>query len=138
EKTSATERVFLTEHKPEPHVRSLTSQSTTLATPLATPLIIYCSSFMSFSGWLLVFLAGHRNAERHRSGGPICLRPDPMQHCLPLAPSIRVHDAGHAAHYILHLSRVLIWLAACPPRMALERRATPDWLRPARTNMSAP
>uniref|UniRef100_A0A5K3ETW9 Cobalamin biosynthesis protein n=1 Tax=Mesocestoides corti TaxID=53468 RepID=A0A5K3ETW9_MESCO len=28
------------------------------------------------------------------------------------APSIRVHHAGHTAHYILHLSCVLLWLAA--------------------------
>uniref|UniRef100_A0A5K3FBT5 Uncharacterized protein n=1 Tax=Mesocestoides corti TaxID=53468 RepID=A0A5K3FBT5_MESCO len=35
-------------------------------------------------------------------------------------------------------SDVLLWLAACPPRMPLERRGTQDWLRPARTNMSAP
>uniref|UniRef100_A0A5K3G405 Tnp_DDE_dom domain-containing protein n=1 Tax=Mesocestoides corti TaxID=53468 RepID=A0A5K3G405_MESCO len=46
------------------------------------------------------------------------------------APSIRVHDAGHAADYILHLSRILLWLAAYLPRMRLERRVTQDWLRP--------
>uniref|UniRef100_A0A5K3FYM8 Uncharacterized protein n=1 Tax=Mesocestoides corti TaxID=53468 RepID=A0A5K3FYM8_MESCO len=45
------------------------------------------------------------------------------------APSIRVHHAGHAAHYILHLSRVLLWLAAYLPRTPLERRGTRNWLR---------
>uniref|UniRef100_A0A5K3G221 IS701 family transposase n=1 Tax=Mesocestoides corti TaxID=53468 RepID=A0A5K3G221_MESCO len=46
------------------------------------------------------------------------------------APSTRVHHAAHAAHYILHLSRVLLWLAAYLPRMPLEHRETRDWLRP--------
>uniref|UniRef100_A0A5K3FXF9 Frizzled/Smoothened transmembrane domain-containing protein n=1 Tax=Mesocestoides corti TaxID=53468 RepID=A0A5K3FXF9_MESCO len=62
--TGATEQALLTNHKPEPHVRSLPSQSTTLATPL----IIYCTSFVSFSGWLLIFLACHPNAHRWRIG----------------------------------------------------------------------
>uniref|UniRef100_A0A5K3G1J6 Polyprotein n=1 Tax=Mesocestoides corti TaxID=53468 RepID=A0A5K3G1J6_MESCO len=35
------------------------------------------------------------------------------------APSIRVHSAGHAAHYILHLIHVLLWLAAFLSRMPL-------------------
>uniref|UniRef100_A0A5K3FZZ7 PHM7_ext domain-containing protein n=1 Tax=Mesocestoides corti TaxID=53468 RepID=A0A5K3FZZ7_MESCO len=35
---------------------------------LATPLIIYCISVVSFSGWLLTFLACHWNAEGHRIG----------------------------------------------------------------------
>uniref|UniRef100_A0A5K3F1S5 Uncharacterized protein n=1 Tax=Mesocestoides corti TaxID=53468 RepID=A0A5K3F1S5_MESCO len=47
-----------------------------------------------------------------------------------LAPSIRVRHAGHAAHSILLLSRVLLWLAASLPRKPLERRGTQDWLRP--------
>uniref|UniRef100_A0A5K3FV29 IS5/IS1182 family transposase n=1 Tax=Mesocestoides corti TaxID=53468 RepID=A0A5K3FV29_MESCO len=42
------------------------------------------------------------------------------------SPSIRVHYASHAVHYILHLTSVLIWLAAYLPRMPLERRETPD------------
>uniref|UniRef100_A0A5K3EUN1 Frizzled domain-containing protein n=1 Tax=Mesocestoides corti TaxID=53468 RepID=A0A5K3EUN1_MESCO len=63
-KTGTTEQALLTNHKPEPHVRRLPSESATLATPL----IIYCSSVMSFSGWLLIFLACHWNAERHRIG----------------------------------------------------------------------
>uniref|UniRef100_A0A5K3FQL6 HSL_N domain-containing protein n=1 Tax=Mesocestoides corti TaxID=53468 RepID=A0A5K3FQL6_MESCO len=46
------------------------------------------------------------------------------------APPIRVHNAGHAAHYILLLSRVLLSLASYLPRMPLERRGTQDWLRP--------
>uniref|UniRef100_A0A5K3FBS5 Secreted protein n=1 Tax=Mesocestoides corti TaxID=53468 RepID=A0A5K3FBS5_MESCO len=46
------------------------------------------------------------------------------------APSIRVHHAGHAAHYILHLSHVLLWLAAYLPRMPFERREIHNWLRP--------
>uniref|UniRef100_A0A5K3G5U3 Secreted protein n=1 Tax=Mesocestoides corti TaxID=53468 RepID=A0A5K3G5U3_MESCO len=45
------------------------------------------------------------------------------------APSIRVHHAGHAAHYILYLSRVLLCLAAYLPRMPLELRETQDSLR---------
>uniref|UniRef100_A0A5K3ESW3 Uncharacterized protein n=1 Tax=Mesocestoides corti TaxID=53468 RepID=A0A5K3ESW3_MESCO len=43
---------------------------------------------------------------------------------------IRVHHAGDAAHYILHLTRDVLWLAAYLPRMPLERRETHDWLRP--------
>uniref|UniRef100_A0A5K3G060 Secreted protein n=1 Tax=Mesocestoides corti TaxID=53468 RepID=A0A5K3G060_MESCO len=43
------------------------------------------------------------------------------------APSIRVHHAGHAAHYILHLIHVLLWLAAFLSRMPLDRRETRDW-----------
>uniref|UniRef100_A0A5K3FYV1 Transposase n=1 Tax=Mesocestoides corti TaxID=53468 RepID=A0A5K3FYV1_MESCO len=46
------------------------------------------------------------------------------------APSIRVHHTGHAAHYILHLIHVLLWLAAFLSRMPLDRRETRDWLRP--------
>uniref|UniRef100_A0A5K3EWL1 Glycoprotein N n=1 Tax=Mesocestoides corti TaxID=53468 RepID=A0A5K3EWL1_MESCO len=56
-KTGTTGQASLTNHKPESP-----SESTTLATPL----IIYCTSFVSFSGWLLIFLACHYNAERHR------------------------------------------------------------------------
>uniref|UniRef100_A0A5K3G0M8 Transposase n=1 Tax=Mesocestoides corti TaxID=53468 RepID=A0A5K3G0M8_MESCO len=52
------------------------------------------------------------------------------------APSIRVYRTGHAAHYILLLSRVLLWLTAFLSRMPLDRRETRDWLRPARSNMS--
>uniref|UniRef100_A0A5K3EWU5 Uncharacterized protein n=1 Tax=Mesocestoides corti TaxID=53468 RepID=A0A5K3EWU5_MESCO len=37
-------------------------------TALATPLIIYCSSLVSFSGWLPIFLACHWDAERQRIG----------------------------------------------------------------------
>uniref|UniRef100_A0A5K3G0S7 Secreted protein n=1 Tax=Mesocestoides corti TaxID=53468 RepID=A0A5K3G0S7_MESCO len=40
------------------------------------------------------------------------------------APSIRVHHAGHAGHYILHLICVLRWLAAYLPRMPLDCRDT--------------
>uniref|UniRef100_A0A5K3EQZ3 Uncharacterized protein n=1 Tax=Mesocestoides corti TaxID=53468 RepID=A0A5K3EQZ3_MESCO len=54
------------------------------------------------------------------------------------APFIRVHHAGHAAHYILLPIRVFLWLAAHLPRMPLERRGTEDWLRPVWSNMSAP
>uniref|UniRef100_A0A5K3FXZ7 G_PROTEIN_RECEP_F1_2 domain-containing protein n=1 Tax=Mesocestoides corti TaxID=53468 RepID=A0A5K3FXZ7_MESCO len=51
-------------HRYQPHVRRLPSESTTLATPL----IIYYKSVVSFSGWLLAFLACHWNAEGHRIG----------------------------------------------------------------------
>uniref|UniRef100_A0A5K3ENF9 Transposase n=1 Tax=Mesocestoides corti TaxID=53468 RepID=A0A5K3ENF9_MESCO len=42
------------------------------------------------------------------------------------APAIRVHHAGHAVHFILHLIRVLLWLAAYIPRMPLKHRETDD------------
>uniref|UniRef100_A0A5K3FW13 Uncharacterized protein n=1 Tax=Mesocestoides corti TaxID=53468 RepID=A0A5K3FW13_MESCO len=51
--TGTTEQALLTNHKPEPHIRRLPSDSATLATPL----IIYCISSMSFSGWLPSFPA---------------------------------------------------------------------------------
>uniref|UniRef100_A0A5K3F5H2 Uncharacterized protein n=1 Tax=Mesocestoides corti TaxID=53468 RepID=A0A5K3F5H2_MESCO len=62
--TATTEQALLTNHMPEPQVRRLPSESATLATPL----LIYCTSFVSFSGWQLIFLACHRKAERHRIG----------------------------------------------------------------------
>uniref|UniRef100_A0A5K3FI52 Uncharacterized protein n=1 Tax=Mesocestoides corti TaxID=53468 RepID=A0A5K3FI52_MESCO len=63
-KTGTTEQALLTNQKPEPHVRRLPSEST----KLATPLIMYCSPLVSFSSWLIIFLACHWNAERHRIG----------------------------------------------------------------------
>uniref|UniRef100_A0A5K3EVW2 Uncharacterized protein n=1 Tax=Mesocestoides corti TaxID=53468 RepID=A0A5K3EVW2_MESCO len=60
--TGASDKALLTNHEPEPHVRRLPSESTTLATPL----IIYCTSFVSSSGWLPLFLACQWNSERHR------------------------------------------------------------------------
>uniref|UniRef100_A0A5K3G323 Secreted protein n=1 Tax=Mesocestoides corti TaxID=53468 RepID=A0A5K3G323_MESCO len=63
-KTGTTELALLTNRKPEPHVRRLPSESTTMATQLN----IYCSSVMSFSGWLLIFLARHWKTERRRIG----------------------------------------------------------------------
>uniref|UniRef100_A0A5K3ELB0 Transmembrane protein n=1 Tax=Mesocestoides corti TaxID=53468 RepID=A0A5K3ELB0_MESCO len=55
--TGTTKEALLTNQKPEPRVSHLPSESATLATPL----IIYCSSIVSFSGWLLIFLACHWN-----------------------------------------------------------------------------
>uniref|UniRef100_A0A5K3G364 Frizzled domain-containing protein n=1 Tax=Mesocestoides corti TaxID=53468 RepID=A0A5K3G364_MESCO len=55
---------LLTNQKPESRARRLPSESPTPATPL----IIYCTSVLSFSGWLLIFLACHWNTERHRIG----------------------------------------------------------------------
>uniref|UniRef100_A0A5K3F5D0 SH3 domain-containing protein n=1 Tax=Mesocestoides corti TaxID=53468 RepID=A0A5K3F5D0_MESCO len=49
------EKALLTNQKLELHVRRLPSESATLATPL----IINCTSVVSFSGWLLIFLACH-------------------------------------------------------------------------------
>uniref|UniRef100_A0A5K3FP42 Uncharacterized protein n=1 Tax=Mesocestoides corti TaxID=53468 RepID=A0A5K3FP42_MESCO len=48
-KTGKTEQALLTNHEPESCVRRLPSEYTMLATPL----IIYCTSVVSFSGWLL-------------------------------------------------------------------------------------
>uniref|UniRef100_A0A5K3G099 Superoxide dismutase n=1 Tax=Mesocestoides corti TaxID=53468 RepID=A0A5K3G099_MESCO len=36
-------------------------------------------------------------------------------------PPIRVHHAGHAAHYMLHLIHFLLWSGAYLPRMPVER-----------------
>uniref|UniRef100_A0A5K3EZZ2 Uncharacterized protein n=1 Tax=Mesocestoides corti TaxID=53468 RepID=A0A5K3EZZ2_MESCO len=63
-KTGTTEQTLLTNQKPEPRVRRLPSEYPTLATPL----IIYCTSFVSFSGWLPIFLSRHWNPERQRIG----------------------------------------------------------------------
>uniref|UniRef100_A0A5K3FW10 Uncharacterized protein n=1 Tax=Mesocestoides corti TaxID=53468 RepID=A0A5K3FW10_MESCO len=75
-KIGTTEQALLTNQKPEPSVRCLPSESTMLATPL----IIYCISSMSFSGWLIIFLACHWNTKTLdwlRPRDPICLRPNP-------------------------------------------------------------
>uniref|UniRef100_A0A5K3G0A5 Secreted protein n=1 Tax=Mesocestoides corti TaxID=53468 RepID=A0A5K3G0A5_MESCO len=63
-KTSTTEQALLTDQKPEPRVRRLPSEPTTLATPL----VIYCISSISFSGWLPSFPVCHWIAERHGIG----------------------------------------------------------------------
>uniref|UniRef100_A0A5K3FZC1 Ovule protein n=1 Tax=Mesocestoides corti TaxID=53468 RepID=A0A5K3FZC1_MESCO len=51
-KTGATEQALLTNHKPKFNVSCRISEYTTLAMML----IIYCSSFVSFSGCLHIFL----------------------------------------------------------------------------------
>uniref|UniRef100_A0A5K3ENE8 Uncharacterized protein n=1 Tax=Mesocestoides corti TaxID=53468 RepID=A0A5K3ENE8_MESCO len=61
-KTGSIKRALSTNHKPEPPVRRRLAESTTLATPL----IIYCSSFVSSSVWVPIFLARHWNTERQR------------------------------------------------------------------------
>uniref|UniRef100_A0A5K3EI44 2-Hacid_dh domain-containing protein n=1 Tax=Mesocestoides corti TaxID=53468 RepID=A0A5K3EI44_MESCO len=60
-KTGKTEQALLTNQKPEPRVRRLPSESTMPATPL----IINCTSFVSFSIWLPSFPKCHWIAERH-------------------------------------------------------------------------
>uniref|UniRef100_A0A5K3F735 Uncharacterized protein n=1 Tax=Mesocestoides corti TaxID=53468 RepID=A0A5K3F735_MESCO len=62
--TGTTVLALLTNHKPDPNVRRLPSESITLATPL----IIYCTSVVAFSGWLPSFPACHWIAERHGIG----------------------------------------------------------------------
>uniref|UniRef100_A0A5K3FM60 Glycoprotein N n=1 Tax=Mesocestoides corti TaxID=53468 RepID=A0A5K3FM60_MESCO len=62
--TGTTEHAALTIHRPEPHFSRHPSKSTTVATPLLS----YYSSFACLPGWLLIFLACHWNAERHRIG----------------------------------------------------------------------
>uniref|UniRef100_A0A5K3F230 Uncharacterized protein n=1 Tax=Mesocestoides corti TaxID=53468 RepID=A0A5K3F230_MESCO len=57
-KTGTAEQALLTNQKPELHVRRLPSKS--------TPTILYCTSVVSFSGWLPSFPACHWIAERHR------------------------------------------------------------------------
>uniref|UniRef100_A0A5K3G656 Uncharacterized protein n=1 Tax=Mesocestoides corti TaxID=53468 RepID=A0A5K3G656_MESCO len=52
-KTGTTKQAVLANHKPEPHVGRIPFEST----KLATPLIIYCTSSVSFSDCLLTFLA---------------------------------------------------------------------------------
>uniref|UniRef100_A0A5K3FW42 Uncharacterized protein n=1 Tax=Mesocestoides corti TaxID=53468 RepID=A0A5K3FW42_MESCO len=60
-KTGTTDRALVTNYKLEPRIRHRPSDST-------TPPIIYCSSFVSFSGWLPTFLACHWNSTRQRIG----------------------------------------------------------------------
>uniref|UniRef100_A0A5K3G479 Uncharacterized protein n=1 Tax=Mesocestoides corti TaxID=53468 RepID=A0A5K3G479_MESCO len=63
-KTGTTEQALSTNQKPGPRVRRLPSESAALVMPL----IIYCISSMSFSGWLPSFPACHWIAERHGIG----------------------------------------------------------------------
>uniref|UniRef100_A0A5K3FAG5 Uncharacterized protein n=1 Tax=Mesocestoides corti TaxID=53468 RepID=A0A5K3FAG5_MESCO len=63
-KTGTTEQALLTNQKPELCLRRLPSEPTALATPL----IMYCISVVSFSGWLPSFPACHWIAERHGIG----------------------------------------------------------------------
>uniref|UniRef100_A0A5K3FF02 Uncharacterized protein n=1 Tax=Mesocestoides corti TaxID=53468 RepID=A0A5K3FF02_MESCO len=125
-KTGTTEQSLLIIHKTEPHVRRRPPESTTLATPFS----IHYSSFVSISDWPPIFLENRETQDWLRPGGPTCLRSNPTPLATCQAPSIRVRHAGHAAHYILHLVHVLLWLAAFLSRMPLDRRGTRDWLRP--------
>uniref|UniRef100_A0A5K3ERD5 IS4 family transposase n=1 Tax=Mesocestoides corti TaxID=53468 RepID=A0A5K3ERD5_MESCO len=50
--------------------------------------------------------------------------------------TIRAHHACCAAHYILSLIRVRLWLAAFHPCMPFEHKETVDCLRPEWFNKS--
>uniref|UniRef100_A0A5K3FCE3 Uncharacterized protein n=1 Tax=Mesocestoides corti TaxID=53468 RepID=A0A5K3FCE3_MESCO len=63
-KTDTAELALLSNQKPKPRVWRLPPEFTTLAAPL----LLYCSSVVSFSGWLLTFLACHWNSERKTIG----------------------------------------------------------------------
>uniref|UniRef100_A0A5K3F5K8 Ovule protein n=1 Tax=Mesocestoides corti TaxID=53468 RepID=A0A5K3F5K8_MESCO len=63
-KVGSTEQALLTNQKPEPCVKRSSSESISESTTL----IVYCISFVSFSGWLHIFLAGPPKAEKHRIG----------------------------------------------------------------------
>uniref|UniRef100_A0A5K3EVA4 Uncharacterized protein n=1 Tax=Mesocestoides corti TaxID=53468 RepID=A0A5K3EVA4_MESCO len=54
-KTGKTEQALLISQKPESHFRRRPSDSATQSVPFIT----YCSSFVSVSGWLPIFLACH-------------------------------------------------------------------------------
>uniref|UniRef100_A0A5K3G148 Ovule protein n=1 Tax=Mesocestoides corti TaxID=53468 RepID=A0A5K3G148_MESCO len=96
-KTGTTGQALLTNHKPETHVRRFPYEST----KLATPLIIYCSSFVPFSGWLLSFLVCHWKELRHRISkgqrGPMCLRNQTSPHCTTSGHAFEsnYHDQPH-------------------------------------------
>uniref|UniRef100_A0A5K3FR30 Cytochrome cd1 nitrite reductase n=1 Tax=Mesocestoides corti TaxID=53468 RepID=A0A5K3FR30_MESCO len=82
QKSGTTEQALLTNQKPEPCVRRLPSESTTLATPL----IIYLH-LIHVLLWLAAFLSRmpldlRETRDWLRPGGPTCLRPDP-RHTTP-------------------------------------------------------
>uniref|UniRef100_A0A5K3FZ01 Uncharacterized protein n=1 Tax=Mesocestoides corti TaxID=53468 RepID=A0A5K3FZ01_MESCO len=60
--SGTSEHALLTSHKTQPQVRCRPLESNTLDTLR----IIICSSFVSFHGWLPIFLACHWNAEGQR------------------------------------------------------------------------
>uniref|UniRef100_A0A5K3FXG2 Uncharacterized protein n=1 Tax=Mesocestoides corti TaxID=53468 RepID=A0A5K3FXG2_MESCO len=53
QETGTTKQALLNNHKPEPQIKRHSSESATLSTPL----VLYCTSLVSFPSWLPTYLA---------------------------------------------------------------------------------